>query len=539
MRGIIYVRVSSGEQVAGTSLEVQESQCRAYCAERGIDVAAVYKEEGESAKTADRTELLRALSYCSEHKGQIGAFIVAKVDRFARSTEDHFSIRQQLKKCGIILHSVSEPIGDSPTEKFTETLLAASAEFDNAIRRQRSMDGMAGRIQQGIYPWKPPLGYQCARHRKHDEKKTRVDLPDPGTFPIIQRGLLAYASGQIRSLTGLATALDSWGLAQIRGRRCSPQLTDFILSSYLNYYSGQLVNPWTGTTHKGAHKPMISPEEADIIRLIRRGRYKPWAIRKRKQNPEFPLRGLVRCAGCERPFTAGFSRGNGGRYAYYLCRNRKCTSFNRTVSRDTLNTLAQQAIDAIAPHPRSWHALIDYVTAAVATRTAHTATSAHAIDKTLSELRAKRSRIFALHEEGVYTTAMFRERLALMEASIAETRLASPITPKGTVDVVEALSKYKDEYMDLPRIWQQTYLRTKDRFERLFLPEGLVYDHNRGIQTPKLGLILNLLQIIQNHNSSTVPLPSDLLNGIESCLVEQGTSPLSALEQQSWLRTPK
>ena len=50
MKGIIYTRVSSDEQVKGTSLEFQEELCRKYCKEKGIEIDSVYREEGESAK---------------------------------------------------------------------------------------------------------------------------------------------------------------------------------------------------------------------------------------------------------------------------------------------------------------------------------------------------------------------------------------------------------------------------------------------------------------------------------------------------------
>src|SRR5579872_1381893 len=96
MQAVIYVRVSSGEQVIGTSLDSQETQCRRFCAERGFTVLEVFREEGESAKTADRTALLRALEYCRKNKGKVQAFVVAKVDRFARNTEDHFYVRKLL-----------------------------------------------------------------------------------------------------------------------------------------------------------------------------------------------------------------------------------------------------------------------------------------------------------------------------------------------------------------------------------------------------------------------------------------------------------
>ena len=80
MKGIVYIRVSSEEQVKGTSLEFQEEICRKYCSEKGIEIPkdGVFREEGASAKTADRVQFLRAVEFCRKHKGVIEAFVVAK-----------------------------------------------------------------------------------------------------------------------------------------------------------------------------------------------------------------------------------------------------------------------------------------------------------------------------------------------------------------------------------------------------------------------------------------------------------------------------
>src|SRR5665647_1715385 len=75
MKGIIYVRVSSEEQVKGTSLEHQDDLCRSYCQAKGIEVMGMYREEGASAKTADRKEFLRAIEYCRKNKGKVLSLI--------------------------------------------------------------------------------------------------------------------------------------------------------------------------------------------------------------------------------------------------------------------------------------------------------------------------------------------------------------------------------------------------------------------------------------------------------------------------------
>lgn len=84
-RGIIYCRVSSLDQVDGTSLESQERICREYAEREGIEVVEVFVDRGESAKTADRPQFLKAISFCGQKKNRIDFFVVYKLDRFSRS----------------------------------------------------------------------------------------------------------------------------------------------------------------------------------------------------------------------------------------------------------------------------------------------------------------------------------------------------------------------------------------------------------------------------------------------------------------------
>ena len=62
---VLYIRVSSAEQVAGTSLATQERDCRAACARLGLEVRAVFRDEGKSAKsTVGRDGLAAAIAEC-------------------------------------------------------------------------------------------------------------------------------------------------------------------------------------------------------------------------------------------------------------------------------------------------------------------------------------------------------------------------------------------------------------------------------------------------------------------------------------------
>src|SRR4051812_17049174 len=84
MNGVIYIRVSTKEQVEGTSLTTQRDACLQYAATHKITIEKVFEEQGESAKFRDRTQLLALIDFCRTRKS-IQALIVWKLDRFARN----------------------------------------------------------------------------------------------------------------------------------------------------------------------------------------------------------------------------------------------------------------------------------------------------------------------------------------------------------------------------------------------------------------------------------------------------------------------
>jgi site-specific DNA recombinase len=164
MNAVIYCRVSSKEQVDGASLESQEIACREYAARNSATVVKVFIERGESAKFADRTQLLEMLAFCGNQANAIDCLLVWKVDRLARNVGDHFNIKANLLKQNIRAVSVTEPIDAKPEGKLLETILAGFAQFDNDLRAARTVQGMRRKLQEGLFPWKAPIGYRSRSH---------------------------------------------------------------------------------------------------------------------------------------------------------------------------------------------------------------------------------------------------------------------------------------------------------------------------------------------------------------------------------------
>jgi site-specific DNA recombinase len=121
-----------------------------YCRRQGYDVLERFHEEGESAKTTDRSQLQRLLTYCRLNKGRVHFVAVFNLARFARDKYDHFSLRSQLQSLGISLRSATEPIDDTSTGKLMEGVLAAFAQFDNDVRSNRARAGLRAGLALGM-----------------------------------------------------------------------------------------------------------------------------------------------------------------------------------------------------------------------------------------------------------------------------------------------------------------------------------------------------------------------------------------------------
>ncbi|MHB9010620.1 MAG: recombinase family protein [Ignavibacteriaceae bacterium] len=526
MKGIIYTRVSSDEQVNGTSLEFQEDLCRKYCEQKGIEIVEVFREEGESAKDLslnNRKKFLGALEFCRKNKNQIEAFIVLRVDRFARNTEDHFAVRKILHTYGTSLHSVTEPIGDKPAEKFIETVLAGAAEYDNAIRKQRCTDGMVARINQGIYPYKPPIGYTCLHFRKHGEKKTIPDPPDEQSFSLVQRALKEYARG-IHQQIDIVRMLRTWGLKTASGKSPTPQLVDRMLRKNLKFYAGIIVNAWTGEEREGLHQPMITKEEMYQIQLVLSGKARNQMNKYNRCNPDFPLRKTVNCGTCNHPLTGSAPRGNGGRYFYYHCWNKTCAMFSKGIIKKKLETEFSNYLNQVIPKEEWLSVFKEAILELWKDRGNKTGVEIKRHKASLSLLDAKLKRVFEMREDGSYTKVEFQERKAEIEGEIAISRIALKSLQIDEYDIGKALSYAFDFIGSLAQKWLVLPISQQHRFQKLVFPEGIPYCRNQGIGTAKLGYIFELIRTFGDQKSSTVHLTEVSWNRITEELKKWSTA---------------
>lgn len=392
---IIYCRVSSHDQIEGTSLDSQERLCREYAERQSWAVLGVFIEAGESAKTADRTELNKAIAFCRQKR--VGFFVVYKIDRFARNQDDHVTVRAMLRRHGTELRSVTEPIDDTPIGRALEGMLSVFSEFDNNVRTERTKQGMLERVKEGIWVWPSPIGYLRANGNL---------APDPSYARFVVMAFETFAGGRC-TYGQLAHRLASKGFRTRRGRKPNGQLMHRIIHNPV--YTGT-IRLWNAE-YRGAFPPLVSRALFDSCQSIRRR-----AVHTlRRRNPHFPLRGLIVCAECGKRFTGSTPRGEkGGRYPYYHHSTLRHCSKSRAIPKADLERLFSEVLLQCAFNGDFEESLQVTVRQGWNKFESLMRDEQYATERAIGSLEAERQEIFKLHRRGVYNDEQFHEQLALV-----------------------------------------------------------------------------------------------------------------------------
>lgn len=112
-------------------------------------MTAVYKETASGSKNA-RLERAKVLQLARERR--IDAVLVTELTRWGRSTTDLLSTLQELEGYGVSLIAQTGLQFDlqSPQGKLFATLLAALAEFERDLIRERVKSGIAAAKARGV-----------------------------------------------------------------------------------------------------------------------------------------------------------------------------------------------------------------------------------------------------------------------------------------------------------------------------------------------------------------------------------------------------
>lgn len=475
-----YSRVSSEEQVNNYSLKNQEDKCISYCKEYGYSLLKIFKDEGKSATNINRPALLEMLEYCRKNKGKVDTLIIYKIDRLSRNTADYLEIKSRLAKSGVNIISITEPMDNSPAGEFLETILAAQARLDNAMKSARTKDGMTKRLEAGLPTNPVPVGY---KYQLGSENKN-IPVPDEPNFSLMQQGGYEYLKG-IYTKQQIAQMLNKKGFKTKRGANASSQFVSHYLSN--PFYKGVIISKVRSKEYPGKYQKMFSEEEWFMIQQVSKGKSftaKP----KQRNHPDFPLRHFIRCGKCGEPLTGSWSKGRNKKYAYYWCKNHSPSTPTGQLEDEFYSKLSN-----IKPKDSTVKEFVTILKDKYEKKYKELTVGINHLKKKLTELENTRKTLVKKNMEGLYDDDLFKEQDEDIKNQILVLKVQISDGSMEKLDI-DTICRFAEHFIhNIAQTWKNADLETKQRLQKIIFPEGVTY-HFPSIRTTSLSCLFKVFE---------------------------------------------
>jgi DNA invertase Pin-like site-specific DNA recombinase len=399
-----YTRVSTVKQGDGVSLEAQKEAIERYASQHSL-IVSHWLEEKETAAKLGRpifTQMIKDL-----HANKADGVIMHKIDRSARNLRDWATVGE-LQDAGIDVHFAAESVDfASRGGRLTADIQAViSADYIRNLREE-TIKGINGRLKQGLYPFKAPIGYL-------DKGGGKVKTIDPVRGPLVKQVFELYNTGQY-SFASLAEEMNKRGLRGRLGKRVYKGKIERILSN--PFYMGTIEVLTTGAIYAGIHEPLISATLFRSVQERRVGR-----ANKKKTKHDFLYRGLFKCIDCKNSMIPEKQRGN----VYYRCHTPDCTT--TTVREDVLETCITEKLQLLEIMPETANQFISNLSAGLLTHTTQPHRDTGAIEK--AKLNTQNNNLLNALLKGTIDDETYKSKLK--ELKIAEMSLKEESERRST-----------------------------------------------------------------------------------------------------------
>lgn len=494
-RAYIYTRVSSQEQVLGASLDVQEKACIKFAEDTlGAEVIRVYREEGESAKTANRTQLMSMLHDAIKEKGLVDYAVFYCPDRASRNSEAFQAvIKHTLRKCGIELRYAMQPgIDGSRMGNFVETIMVGVAELENGIKADKVRASMAERASQGYWITQPPLGFKVkivmpdgsladSAGRKERIKYPKILVPDNTILPgnsmsvaeIITKVLTDFAEGDMSETEAHKLAVDL-GL-KTKGGRPLP----------FNSFHHMLEHPvYAGYSKPG--KALAKSIKLNFDGLISRETFGKIRFRLRAEKRElkprngdlYPLDGTILCEHCDMPLHGDAPRdGSKKQTPRYYCRGGiKRGHGYESAKASEIHVLFNDFLQQLAPTDGAIRLFKEVLKRTAAQKLGNANAELKTLTDAEQRLSGKKKATLDLLLVGKITAEEKDFMIAEVEKEREELRLRRKEL-EGQQELNELTIEYVCNFINQPaKLWRDADLESKRALQKLLFPNGLHID---------------------------------------------------------------
>jgi len=298
---LAYARVSTPRQgEKGVSLPEQKEAIERYARVHGLEITRWFEERESAAQTGRPafTQMLRLLRL-----GKVQGVIIHKIDRSARNLEDWADVGKVVD-AGVEVHFATENLDlRTVAGRLSADIQAVVAAHYSRNLREEVKKGLYGRLKQGFYPLRAPIGYL-------DQGSGKAKVHDPIRAPLIREAFKRYGSGTF-SLPQLVQEMFRLGLRNHNG---GPVTINGLATILKNpFYIGLVRIYKTGQTFRGNHEPLIETGIFERVQAVLAGKRVD-----RSSSRVFTYSRIVRCGTCGYSLIAERQKG----HVYYRCHNR-------------------------------------------------------------------------------------------------------------------------------------------------------------------------------------------------------------------------
>ena len=274
-----------------------------------------YDDGGFSGATLERPALKRLLADVEAHR--LDCVVVYKLDRLSRSVRDYLNLLAFLDQHDVAFVSVTQQFNTTtPVGRMTLRMLLSFAEFERDIIAERTRDKMQAARRRGKWTGgMPPLGYDVAPEggRLAINKEEAEQILAIFELYLGRDSLVAVADELNRrgwrnkswtTKTGTRREGRSWDRVNLR----------IVLTNPL--YAG--LQKLGDETFKGEHPAIVTKALFNNVQQLMNENRSNGGASVRNQHGSL-LRGLLRCAACDRAMVHHWTRHGGRLYRYYTC----------------------------------------------------------------------------------------------------------------------------------------------------------------------------------------------------------------------------
>lgn len=197
-----YLR-DSGGPAQEQSVPQQEAEIRAYCKRHNLVLTRIFADVGKSGGSVNhRVNFLAMIDLSEDASSRPAALLIWNFARFSRDVDDSDYYKAILRKRGIVIHSLTDPIPEGPWAGVVEKIIDIA---NKEKLRQNSRDvkrALENLVRQGYAPGgTPPRGYRSVPVTIGVRKDGRPRIvskwePDPELWDLVKLAWHLRAEGK-------------------------------------------------------------------------------------------------------------------------------------------------------------------------------------------------------------------------------------------------------------------------------------------------------------------------------------------------------